>query len=554
MSNWVEQHIECINDGCTSSDGMSIADNGRDDGQLQATCFVCELNTYMPREEIENKTGHKIGVKKMQEAKATWSSKQDLKTGAIRNRLLKADTIKKFDVRLVVSGSNITHHLYPFFAQDGKKVGNKVRVVDNKDFFSEGITREAKLFGQQSFFPSPKQYCYITEGELDAMSGYQMFRNNGRETAWMSLKNAGDVQGIDDNFHYLSQWKGIVLMMDNDTVGQENVKEIVSKFPAGYCHVFPHQQGEGLKDASDYLVQGKPNDFLQLINKSIEQRPESVVISNDASLKKEVKAFKYEMGLPYPFESWNTKTYGIRPAEFVLIAARRGTGKTTSSYEIVYNLINTNKDVKIGCFFLEETKIRTAMGLMSLAANLPLHRPEVVVTEQQFDEAWSNIMEEGRFMIYDHCDALDLKRIEHYIRYFVKAQGCTHIILDHLGRVRVPEMRNDERRSLDEVGSRLSALCVELNISIIGTIHLNRDGMVRGSDGPENAASVVIHLERGEDEGTGERLTKCSVTKNRLYGFEGDCDPLVMDQTTGRMVEKVGFNQQQDDIEEMKGM
>ena len=157
-------------------------------------------------------------------------------------------------------------------------------------------------------------------------------------------------------------------------------------------------------------------------------------------------------------------------------------------------------------------------------------------------------------MIYDHCDALDLKRIEHYIRYFAKAQGCTHIILDHLGRVKVPEMRNDERRALDEVGTRLSALCVELNISIIGTVHLNRDGMVRGSDGPENAASVVIHLGRDEDEATGERLTTCAVTKNRLYGFEGDCDPLTLDQTTGRMKEKVNYKKQQDDLEAMKAM
>ena len=52
MTNEVAMHVPCtINDTCSSSDGMVIYDNEREDGKLLAQCFSCGSNKHITPDE-----------------------------------------------------------------------------------------------------------------------------------------------------------------------------------------------------------------------------------------------------------------------------------------------------------------------------------------------------------------------------------------------------------------------------------------------------------------------------------------------------------------------
>ena len=57
-------------------------------------------------------------------------------------------------------------HIYPYFDINNSHVANKVRLVDNKAFHSEGALQNATLFGQNKF--KGGKYLTICEGEVDA--------------------------------------------------------------------------------------------------------------------------------------------------------------------------------------------------------------------------------------------------------------------------------------------------------------------------------------------------------------------------------------------------
>jgi len=549
MTNEVAMHVPCtINDTCSSSDGMVIYDNEREDGKLLAQCFSCGSNKHITPDEV---------TVPLHEPKPVntdwWSKKQKWTISAIPDRRLSQEATRFYNIGVLKNTKGeVTHHLYPHYdAATGKRVGSKIRIVSPKNFFFEGQTKNLELFGQRLFTPNPRQLLTITEGHVDAVAGWQMQKKmSGYSNPWVAMQSSNDIQSIRDNYKWLSGWKGIVLMLDNDAAGQKYVDEICSMFDAGYVRKFQHKAG--FSDASDYLMAGEARTLQDQWFKATEHRPEGVVMGSDNDFRKSLRDYTMTEGVPYPYKSWNERTYGIRKGELVILGARRGTGKTTNEYAIIEKIHQELPDAKIGTFFLEDTKVKTGLGLVGLAANLPLHVPDVEYSDEQWNAAYDRILADDRIFMFDHCGVMDIETIEKYIRYFVKVQGVEYIILDHLGRVRVPELRNDERKALDEVGIRLSALAVELNIAIIASAHMNREGNVRGSDGPENNASVMIIMEKVDADGENPRMTKVTVTKNREYGWlEGECDPLVMDTSTGRLYELQNYNATADEITSM---
>jgi hypothetical protein len=86
----------------------------------------------------------------------------------IPERGITKETCEKYHVFV-----NQVEHYYPYFNQRGEQVGDKVRTVKDKSFTFKGDSKASTLFGQQLFLQGGK-YVTIYEGELDAMSGFQM--------------------------------------------------------------------------------------------------------------------------------------------------------------------------------------------------------------------------------------------------------------------------------------------------------------------------------------------------------------------------------------------
>src|SRR3546814_5399722 len=82
-------------------------------------------------------------------------------------------------------------------------------------------------------------------------------------------------------------------------------------------------------------------------------------------------------------------------------------------------------------------------------------------------------------------------------------------------------------------------LTMNLDIAVFCVIHVNRQGQVRGSAGPEQVANCILRLERDKKDLNPWRrnITKISVEKNREYGRTGPAAYLYYNEMTGRLEE-----------------
>jgi twinkle protein len=253
----------------------------------------------------------------------------------------------------------------------------------------------------------------------------------------------------------------------------------------------------------------------------------------------------------YPWDGLNKLTYGIRNAELVTITAGSGLGKSQVLREIVWHLLS-KAESNIGMFFLEEGRRRTGLGLMSMAANKPLHLPTTECTDEEKKEAYDKTLGTGRVWLHDHFGSTDIDNIVNRVRYMAKALDCKYIFLDHITIVVSSQQNPDERKALDEVMTKLRMLVQETGISLFVVSHLKRpDGkgheegaatslaQLRGSGAIAQLSDMVIGLERNgqAEEEDVRNTTRVRVLKNRFAGVTGPACNLLYNHETGRINE-----------------
>lgn len=461
---------------------------------------------------------------------------------AIADRSISHEAALKYRVRAVLNDEiKNVRHVYPYFDREGNHIGNKCRTKFQKGFFVEGDLSKSALFGQQAF-PSGGKYLTIVEGELDALSAYQMF---GHRFPFVSVKSAATaVQNVLDNYEYVNSFEKIIICFDADKAqtrpdgttvypGQDAAKAVAAVLPLGKTKILT--LGEG-KDANEYLMAGKVEEFKKEWWNSPDWTPAGIRLGSD--LWNDIKAPKNYDTINYPWQGMNDLTYGIRKSELVIVTAETGVGKTSILKEIEHFILSNSKD-GIGLLHLEESNSDTGIGLMSIEANKPLHLPDIraEVKEDELRAYYDKTINSDRVVIYDHFGSNDITDLLAKIRHMV-ALGAKYIVLDHLSIV-VSDQSGDERKQLDEISTKLKTLCMELNIAVLAVIHQNRQGQIRGTAGVEQLANIVVKLYRDKesDDAFRRNVTKIVIQKNRFCGRTGPACYLFYNVETGRLEE-----------------
>jgi twinkle protein len=245
--------------------------------------------------------------------------------------------------------------------------------------------------------------------------------------------------------------------------------------------------------------------------------------------------------MPYPWRGLNHLTYGIRLSEMIVVTAQTKVGKTSILKEIEYSLLMSKelqeKKYGIGFLHLEEPNYDTVIGLMSIHKNKPYHLPDTPKPEEELREAYNEVINNDRVVIWDHFGSNNVDAVVNKVRHMA-ALGCKYIVLDHLSIV-VSDQAGDERKQLDEITTKLKTLCMELNIALIAVIHQNRQGEIRGTAGVEQMANIVIKLHRDKlDLDPWRRnVTKVVVQENRFCGRTGPACYLFYNEITNRLTE-----------------
>ena len=508
-------HTPC--DKCGSSDANSLYSDGH------TYCFACE--TYGQSQE---------------EAKVVELKPNNFVTGTSEHlvkRKLTQKTTQFWDYVVgEVNGktAQIANHKTP----NGEVVGQKIRTA-GKEFSVRGNLKEAGLYGQWLWRDKGKSVT-IVEGELDALSLSQAF-----DLKWpvVSVKTGagGAKRDIKQAIEWLEGFDSVVFMFDNDEVGQKAALECAALLSPRKAKIAKLP----LKDASEMLMAGRTAELVDAFWGAKSFQPDGII--NGADLWEEVSTEKHVHTVPYPYSALNEKIGGCRLGEIVTVTAGSGLGKSQLTREFAYHLLN--EGATIGYVALEESSKRTAQGLMSLHLNKLVHLEDV--RKDELKEAFDATLGTGRVFMYDHWGSTESDNLLNKMRYLARGCGCQYIILDHISIVVSGMDGGDERRTIDNLMTKLRSLTEELNIGMIVVSHLRRpsgdkgheEGIVtslsqlRGSASIGQLSDIVIGLERNQQDPEDSDKTTLRILKNRWSGETGVAGQLMYSKDTGRMAE-----------------
>lgn len=426
----------------------------------------------------------------------------------------------------------------------GSPIAQKLR-FPNKDFMILGEPKKMGLFGRNLWRHGGKMVV-VTEGEIDCLTISQL---QGNKWPVVSIPNGAHnaAKAFKESLEWLESYETVVIMFDNDEPGRAAAQECALLLSPGKAKIATLP----LKDPNEMLMAGRGKEAIDAVWNAKLFRPDGIIAGTD--MWEEIISNPTVTSVPYPWPGLNNLTLGMRQRELVTICSGSGIGKSSVCREIAHWLVGQNQT--IGYIALEESTRRTALGLMGIACNRPLHIEMATGNGTEIDkeilkEAYDQSVGSGRVYLYDHFGSLDSQNLLSRIRYMVRGLGCHWIFLDHLSIVVSGLGEGDERRLIDNTMTAMRSLVEELGCGMILVSHLKRpDGkgheegaqtslaQLRGSAAIGQLSDMVIGLERNQQDPKNKDITCVRILKNRFSGETGLATALQYNKATGRLIE-----------------
>ena len=503
-------HLPCLQ--CGSSDAFALREDG------SGFCFSCKHNQ---RGEVINS---EVAVKN------DAPTLSDFTWQYLGWRGLTQDTMRFFGVQTRVLADGKPHSI----AMPYPGGGVKNRELAQKKFWSQGSMSAPGLFGQDRFPAGSAKAVTITEGELDALSVFQML---GSSYPAVSVRGSSSARkDCQQSFEYLNSFEKIYLCFDTDGPGRKAAQEVASLFD--FNKVFEVRL-DLYKDANEYLVNGKQREFKNVWWNSKRYLPAGIV-SSLSEFGRILSEDTDKPSISYPFSGLEEKTLGIRTGEFVLVTAPEGIGKTEFIRRIEHHILR-NTDASIACIHLEETQSRQLKGLAGIELRAPAHLPAGSVSVEEINATLARLVggRDDRLHIYSHFGSDDPDVLLETIRFLVAVAGCKYVFLDHITMVVTGLGDDDERKLLDYLSTKLATMCHDLDFTLFCISHVNDDGKTRGSRNISKVANLRIDLSRDlvADLEEDRNKTFVTVSKNRYAGKTGPAGVLAFDVDAFMLVE-----------------
>ena len=504
------RHIPCEN--CGSSDANSLYSDGH------TFCFVCHNRTPGDNDVI-----HSQRMSKTVQLKGS------------PERLQKRNISEKTNAfyQIYRDGNELR---FPYYTEDGILKGVKIK-TKSKDFRYEGISTDT-LFGQHRL-PSSGKRIVITEGELDAASCYEAMP--GWPMVSLPHGSASAKKDVQKQIPLFQGYDEIVLFFDNDEPGRKATEEVCSILPPGKVKIARLEQ---YKDSSDALQANDSEAIRKARWAAQPYRPDGIIDAK--SLLTLVTTPQQPCAYEYHFKGLQEKLHGIRYGELTTITAGSGTGKTSFCRELAARLCDQGESV--GILELEASNRRTALGLMSVAAQEPLHIGEHA--EEKLQSIFERTLANWNLYLFDGFGSFEPDLVYNRIEYMATGLECRVVFLDHLS-ILLSGLDGDERRMIDTTMTRLRSLVERTGIALFLVSHLRRTnsdqnheegarvtlGQLRGSAAIAQLSDQVIALERDQQADAAGAFTTVRILKNRYSGETGKACELEYDLNTCRFIE-----------------
>jgi len=511
MSKCVEK-LPHRTDKCNSGNGLQVF--LEDNGTYTGYCFAC--GTHVPNPYGDKPKGYKPQtiVKSQEQIDAEILEISTYRSLALPNRKLRADSLEYFGVKIGVSeidGETPVSHYYPY-TKGGGVVGYKVRLIEGKKFWAVGTIKGCELFGWRQAIATGAKKLFITEGEIDAVSLYQIFKDTNKGTPYADSNPAivslahGAGSAPRDLTTYLTEirqhFKEIILVFDNDDPGKQAADEVVKIIPDALVAHLPE------KDVNDCLVKGRSKACYAAVQFNANRPKNTRIISGDTLHDAAKKP--PEFGYSWPWRHITTATRGIRLGETVYIGAGQKQGKSEVVNTLTAHFIREH-GWKVFLVKPEEANNKTYKLVAGKLAGKIFHDPNRPFDEEAYDRA-GVIMHDHLFMLnlYQHVGWESLKAD---IRQ-AAVEGCRAIIIDPITNLTNGMEAASANTKLQEIAQELSAMALDLNVVIFIFCHLRNPD----AGPPHERGGEVL-----SSQFAGSRAMARSC--NLMLGLEGNRDP-----------------------------
>ena len=412
-------------------------------------------------------------------------------------------------------------HTYPYPHKD------KYRWLPKDFSHNKGFSND-HLFGMDKFNASSGRTITVVEGELDALSAYQML---GCKWPVVSLPNASLSKALLENCHsYLNSFASIAVCTDNDAAGIAVANKLSRTFPGKVYKVSLTKH----KDANAFLQAGDQKDFMfAWVNR--ERYVPSDIFNTKTQFRKILDDEETNTYIPTPITDFNDLCKGLMQGHLTVLTGPEGQGKTEVMRMLEADILMNHTDIPIAMLHMEESKKTCLLSLASYVLKTNLRDPDHTVPKDRVQEAVDSLSDAGNMYFFELGIDEDPLTILEKVRFLTEVYGCKYIFIDPIQQLSYGKTKDStEEQMLSQISVQLERLATEFNVGIVVTSHVNDDGQTRSSRMIGKSASVRIDIKRDHmnpDPDVRNR-TVLSVSKNRPIGPTGYAGTLVFDPET----------------------
>lgn len=540
-------------DKCNSSNGLQVFQ--KEAGTFDGYCFACGTHVIDPYGDKPKGYKPNVFIKSAEEIQAELDEIQTYQVRDLPDRKLKRGTLDTFSVKVGTSegdGETIESHYYPY-RKNGVLVGYKVRLVSPKSFWAIGTTKDTEFFGWQEAIGAGAKRLFITEGELDCLSLFQIFKDVAAGTPYaafnpavVSLTNgAGSaVKQITAMLPEIRKhFKEIVLVFDNDAAGQEAVQEVIKLVPDALVASLP------AKDVNEALVHGR-SKAVHAACQFNAAKPKNTRLVTASSVLDEARK-EVEWGFSYPFKQLTEMTRGQKLGTTVYWGGAAKIGKS-----LVLDALVAHNIVEHGwkCFVAkpEELNARTVQGVVGKIVNRIFHDPKIPFDHAAFNKG-AEILGDN-LLLLNMYQELKWEILEADIRDAV-SNGCKAVFIDPISVLTNGVNAADANTLLQSFAQKLTQMAMDLGFICHIYCHLKapetglaheRGGAVQshqfsGSRAMMRACHAMIGIQGNKDPDLPEEqrnIREIVLLENRLSGETGKFK-IFYDKMTGSFNEIV---------------
>lgn len=430
-------------------------------------------------------------------------------------RGLNVDTLMLYSVGV----SNENNLTFPYY-RDGKLVAYKSLSpkLDDKGkkiMWLTGNTKKLPMFGQQTTNEKRKSLI-LTEGEIDAMSAYQM-----KKLCACSIPTGADsaLKSVKENIVFLEQFDRVYVCFDSDDAGQIAATEVMDFLRPGHGY----RVNLRLKDANEYLKLGTPS-IIKEFNTAIDNaqpRKTDVVYSRD-----ELEVLFDEIINGYTSSDEGIKTgidgldnvgFRLLPEDVTTIFSDPAVGKSSLCRQICANLLHQHIPILLFCY--EESERVYLEKILNMYYRMNLTPNNKKDLEKDIKDNIMPLITVSK--VYD--DNID--RISEAIEIGVRVSEAKVIFFDNITACTAGS--GDMVNKIGEVYVKLASLGKQYKHHTVVVSHTRRDNNLKseqgeipsmrhgfGSGGIERYSYNVLALGRAE----GSDILGVAIRKNRTTG------------------------------------